>query len=402
MMTNGRMLLLALLAVLAAGAVLSAPAIASPYEFEIEGKAVLTSTSIEGTSGLLLLAGTIGGSEARIECPEDTLTGDFEAEGLSKDTLLLKKCIATKPTGCTASLTIEAKVTDRLLESGEVPEAELTGAGAGEELAKITLEGCTLTGTYALSGKQICELPKSQEELTEHEFVCKKAASKLKLGGNTASLSNTEDVETSSGKKWQVGALERVWYVEKTRLGLEQKLKTTATLPSFLLSSKKLKAIISCKKMTLPAASAINPAIEVRMFALELAECTGAFNQAGCALEAPTITTSVLEGFLENGRFIKFENTGAAQKLAKFKVVKVGAEACGETGEWTVSGSALLAKLREPEAEIKARKLFFEKPANSSLVMKSPTQEDKTEVSLEAEIAGIEIASGLLWSVKRP
>lgn len=184
----------------------TASASASAYEYALEGKAVTEATSAEGTSGHTLVASKVGTVEVRIECTEDSLTSTFEVSGTGKGTILFKNCTATKPANCTTSSIIEAKIKSELIESGGNPVEALTGAGAEEELANITLTGgsCSITGTYALTGEQICELPKAGEELAEHELVCKKSGSKLKFGSEGASFSSTEKVKITSGKLWLV------------------------------------------------------------------------------------------------------------------------------------------------------------------------------------------------------
>jgi hypothetical protein len=202
---NIKIFLSTLLSALIVGAAAAASTLAAPDEYVVEGKGLLTPKNIEGTSGLSLIAGTVSGVEVRIECPQDTLTGSAESGGHGKSTVLLKKCVVTKPTGCTTNLTIEAKANSTLLESAGKLYEELIGSGASEELAKIVIEGsgCPAAGSYALDGKQTCELPIGGEVLVEHEVVCKKTSSNLKMAGNTASLSSTEKVKMTTSEKFR-------------------------------------------------------------------------------------------------------------------------------------------------------------------------------------------------------
>jgi hypothetical protein len=277
--------------------------------------------------------------------------------------------------------------------SGKTPGWSVKCTVSG--ILKVTDECTGITNTG------IRDTPAGTVE-AEFEEISAEAPVTCSIGGKGAGFVHGDDtIKAKNGGAIFVNNVERAWYVEANKLKAEEKLKTTATLPTFNLFSKKLGVLVTCKKITLSATSAILPEIEMHIPALELRECAGDFMEPGCALEETKITTTAWEGFLENGRFIKFETTAGAEKLAGFKVVKVGAERCAEVGEWTVNG-ALLAKLRQPEAEVKARKLAFERAANSSLLMHSPKTEDKKSVFLEAVIEGLEVASGKTWSAKRP
>jgi hypothetical protein len=201
-----RLLILVLLSALAACAATAASASAS--EYLIEGKQVSEATNIEGTSGLSLLTGKVGGAEVKLECAKDTFTGTVEAAGKSTATLLLKECAETKPANCKVPATIEGKLKDKLIGT-TTPEDEFEATKAEGTIAEIVVSGteCAITGTYALKGAQTCELPKVEEELAEHEVVCKKTGSKLKLGLESATFSSTEKAKLTSGKKWSVTQL---------------------------------------------------------------------------------------------------------------------------------------------------------------------------------------------------
>jgi hypothetical protein len=197
--------LLALLAVLALCAVASASASAS--EFVVEGTGVSEATKFEGASGVSLLAATIAGVKFEVECTQDTSTGALEAGGDGSATLLLKTCKESKPVNCSVPETIEGKLKDKLI-GGETPEEEFEAA-SGETIFEIKLTGseCAIKGTYTTTGTQKCELPKASEELVEHEVVCKKSGSSLKISGNAATFSSTEKAKLTTGKKWGVLAV---------------------------------------------------------------------------------------------------------------------------------------------------------------------------------------------------
>lgn len=206
MKSNIKIFLITLLSVgITVATAAAAAALAAPDEYVVEGKGLLLSKNIEGTSGSSLIAGTVGVTEVRIECTQDTLTGSVESGGLGKTAVLLKKCVATKPAGCTVKLTIEASAKSAISENAEKLDEELTGSGIGEELAKVEIggAGCAAAGSFALDGKQLCELPNGEEALVEHEVVCKKAGSNLKLAGNAATLSSTEKVKLTTSEKFR-------------------------------------------------------------------------------------------------------------------------------------------------------------------------------------------------------
>jgi hypothetical protein len=206
MKTKVRLLLLALLSALTVCAAAAVPASAS--EFIIEGAQVTTATNVEGTTGLSLLKATVAGVKVEIECPEGTFTGKIEAGGKGEgDTFLLKKCKETAPAKCSVAETLESKLDAKLIGTG--PEAEfepITPEGNFFEFS-ITGAECAIKNTYKVTGTQACELPKSEEELVEHEIVCPTTKSKLKVVGVSATYSTTSKIKLASGKKWSVTQL---------------------------------------------------------------------------------------------------------------------------------------------------------------------------------------------------
>lgn len=174
---------------------------------------------VSGGGGVSMLAATIG-SEAKFECKEDTFAAELESSGKGKGTITLLNCKETKPLHCKLSAAEEKEMKIHVSESligklekpGE-PEAEFTGAGAGEELITLEIEHesneCPIpAGGYKVTGKQDAELPKAEESLAEHEIIAKKTGSKMKIGGNEASLSSTAKVKLLApheGAAWYVG-----------------------------------------------------------------------------------------------------------------------------------------------------------------------------------------------------
>ncbi len=169
-----------------------------------EWEEIASGTKVTGTSGLSILESEIGKEKITIECEEDAFSGTLEASGKSKGTIEFKKnCKVAKPAGCGVEEPIVASFEDQLTST---PEDEFTGTlGAGEEFAKLTLTTCALKGTYAVKGKQLCKLDSTYATLqAEHELICEKTGSKLKLGTKTASFSSTAKIKLVGGGNWAI------------------------------------------------------------------------------------------------------------------------------------------------------------------------------------------------------
>jgi hypothetical protein len=203
-MSYPRLVLLGLLAGLAFSAVASAPASAAcgatpftHFVFCTDGGKEIGSPVAEvlGTSGVGLFEGKIGGASVKAECKSGFLQHSLlELLGKSKGVGFGKECKVLNPAECKIDENLGGQATGELigkLEKPGKPEVEFTGAGAGEEFLTVAVTGCSLAGEYKITGKQRCELPKAEEFLVEHEVVCKKSGSKLKLGVETASVSGT-------------------------------------------------------------------------------------------------------------------------------------------------------------------------------------------------------------------
>lgn len=203
-MSYPRTVLLGLLAGLAVSAVTSAPASAAcgatpftHFVFCTDGGKEIGSPVVEvlGTSGIGLFESHIGGVGVKAECKSGFLQHSLlESLGKSKGIGFGKECKVLNPAECKINESLGGQATGELIgkpEKSGKPEVEFTGAGSEEEFLTVTLTGCSLAGEYRIVGKQRCELPKAEEFLVEHEVVCKKSGSKLKLGVETASASGT-------------------------------------------------------------------------------------------------------------------------------------------------------------------------------------------------------------------
>jgi hypothetical protein len=233
-MSRFRLISLCLLAALALGAVVLAPAgaeepkkcgVPSPTHWafcygsnnEEIGKPV---QDVSGTGSKAVLAATIGAAEAKFECKEVSFAAELEPEGKGAGAVTLHKCKETKPAFCKLTEAEEKEIKLYFSESliGKVekpgkPEAQLTGTGSGEEVGILYVEHetseCSIVAAgYKVTGKQDLELPHAEESLSEHELVAKKTGSYLKIGENEASLSSTLKVKLSStheGATWYIG-----------------------------------------------------------------------------------------------------------------------------------------------------------------------------------------------------
>ena len=173
---------------------------------------------VEGSGGAAALTATIGGGEAKFECKTSTLTAELESSGKGGGRIALHECSESKPKHCRLTAAeekeIELPFAESLtgkLEAGKA-EAVFTGTGPAEEIYDITLEAetgeCTDAGSYSITGKQGTELPGAETSAEVHEIVATKSLSKLKIGGNSASLTSTDKVKMSSSHG---GSLD--WYV---------------------------------------------------------------------------------------------------------------------------------------------------------------------------------------------
>jgi hypothetical protein len=212
-MTRFRLVLLSLFAVFAVGALASASASAEECQNGTKALFCLSSGNtpihlekVLGTSGLSLLAGTIGGAEVRIHCKDDLFSGLLRLLGLATAEVDFLGCVAEKPTTCTSSTLILANAHIQLLSELMPALGLATGTGPEEEFAKVTLSGgsCVIAGTYTITGLQPLEFPDGEIGLVDHKIIAKKALSKLKLGVEKASFSSTALVHLASSASWLI------------------------------------------------------------------------------------------------------------------------------------------------------------------------------------------------------
>jgi hypothetical protein len=238
-MSRIRLILAALLAVLAVGVVASAststPASASGSclkvgtpAYCVEGVPLVNSSAeVEGTNnGASILKGTIGSVTSEVKCEKGKLTGTIVGGavgtvGTSTAKMTFEECALVKPANC------ELSPGSKTIETVELKdELELTGSGkriedkfqpkTGTTFASIGIEGkessCVIAHVgeeigFAVSGSQACEVDTSntvaETEATTHKMKCI-AAGGLKIGTNPAEITSEVTVKLKSGKKWSV------------------------------------------------------------------------------------------------------------------------------------------------------------------------------------------------------
>lgn len=224
-MSRFKLLLLGLLAMFAVGAASAASAAAEGCSdggtknlfCTFPGNVEIHELAVEGESGLSVLAATISALEVKIHCKDDRFVGALHLLGLATGVVDFLGCTVERPRGCAVQDGAEhpglvlAFVHIQLLAN--LMEGELlalaTGNGTGgeaEEFAKIEItgEGCGFAGTFPITGLQILELPEGGSGKVEHEIVAKKANSKLRIGGSTASFSSTAKVHLDSDESWLI------------------------------------------------------------------------------------------------------------------------------------------------------------------------------------------------------
>jgi hypothetical protein len=200
--------LVALVAVLALGAVAASGA--SAHEFRVEGKGVTGEEAFTGTGGTVRLVGSVGGVEFSINCEKSASTGDLLGGSELSGRVSIKRCAFTGLGGCSLTAAEETEMEFRLhgqLVGSTTPKVENKGTGGGEALFSFSLlkpAGCIIAeGVYWAYGHWTCELHEAGVEAVEHEEVCKKSESHLiAISEEKATLAYTEKIGLVSGKKW--------------------------------------------------------------------------------------------------------------------------------------------------------------------------------------------------------
>jgi hypothetical protein len=240
-MLRTKLILLALLAVLAVSLIATALATEPPKKcggkvnavptYCVEGlqlenaKGEPTSATIEGTFGVSTLKATVGGVASEVECKKGKSSGlikDGSSGTMGKSTTgnTFEECKLLKPANCKLTAANESKI-----KTAELQGALLLTAGRIEDklappesgLAIIGIEGkestCVIAEVekpklFEITGSQICEIDKgnaeAEAEATTHKIICKISGGSLKIGGSIAEMTNESTVKLVSGQKWSI------------------------------------------------------------------------------------------------------------------------------------------------------------------------------------------------------
>jgi hypothetical protein len=241
-MSRTRLILAALLAVLAVGAVATASGTEPPKKcggkvektpnycvegFQLENsKGESTSEKVEGTDSVSVFATTVASVKTEVECKNGKVTGSIEngsggTVGKSKITNTFESCKLLKPANCKLTAANESKIkTTELkgaltLTAGRIEDKLEPPSGAA--FASISIEGkepsCVIAETenpktFNITGYQLCETDKSNAEIetaaVTHKIICKTSGGGLELGTNGAEMTSEATLKLISSKKWSI------------------------------------------------------------------------------------------------------------------------------------------------------------------------------------------------------
>jgi hypothetical protein len=144
-----------------------------------------------GTGGTVILSSHIGGAEAKFECTSNDFSATLEKLGSGSGLALFLNCTEIAPSGCNLS-SPQLDVTFMFqLESTNLATFTGNKNGAAHEFASLVIVGCSISGSYSITGSQMAEAPEGEVSKVEHEIVGKKSQSLLRLGVETGSFSGT-------------------------------------------------------------------------------------------------------------------------------------------------------------------------------------------------------------------
>lgn len=198
-----RSVLGALLAVLVLGAVAASGA--SAFNFRVEGKPLTGTEAFTGSGfsgGMAKVHINVDGTNLNFECKQSAASGSLETGGSWQSEITFKECAITEPAPCQLGANGITLHTVGLLESTE--QIYNDGDGFGGTIFTFEVTGCTLAGSYAVTGYWKCELPEAGYEKIYHEENCKKSGSHLKANGLEGSSAYGEQIKLVSGKTWSV------------------------------------------------------------------------------------------------------------------------------------------------------------------------------------------------------
>jgi hypothetical protein len=154
---------------------------------------------VEGSDGTSRLESQVIGVKIAIECTKNTLAeASIGALGVSEGEIAYNECGKVKEVkgkeekalNCEVTTPIRLKVTDLVIGKGLEDEFK---PATPPIFAEIEVKGsaCVLKGKYKLEGTYAASLPEGTVAKKEHEVTFTSAGSKLTLGKEPATLTNT-------------------------------------------------------------------------------------------------------------------------------------------------------------------------------------------------------------------
>jgi hypothetical protein len=240
-MSRIRLILAALLAVLAVGVVASASGTEPPKKcggkvnavpaycvegFQLENaKGEPTSAKVEGTDGVSILKATVATVTSEVECKSGKSSGSIEdgasgTVGKSKVLNTFEECKLLKPTNCKLTAANENKIktaelqgnltltAGRIQDKFEAPESAFVAISIEGKESSCVIAEVGKPKIFSISGSQLCEIDTSnaeaEVEVATHKIICKTSGGSLKLGENKAEMTSEATVKLISGKKWSI------------------------------------------------------------------------------------------------------------------------------------------------------------------------------------------------------
>jgi hypothetical protein len=189
---------------------------ASAHAYFVGGKEVTTKEEATLTTPAIELYVKINGVKVRFTCLT-SITGALEKGGEatfedkieSCELFIISKGKETELTNCSVTALTKWAIHGLLVEPGALVEEELKPK-SGSVIFELELKGtgCTIGGKnaaakYKLEGSQLCEIEAVSIELGGHFIECPTTGSKVKFGGEPASMKIYNwDVFLKSSNKW--------------------------------------------------------------------------------------------------------------------------------------------------------------------------------------------------------
>ena len=202
-MSRVKMILLS--AVVGALAIAGTAASAQAHEYVVNGSPLGAGTetlsNLEQTGSTFTFTGKPLGVNVNIKCSTVVESnGNINNKTAGQGKLEFSECNVAAPEGCKVKTPITTEVITALTEAGE---EEFKSKNAS--FVTITLEGCSVTEPFTVTGTQTCKLPGGTTPAVKHEVECLATGSKLKAGGKAATFEGTlKGLGLTSGLNWNI------------------------------------------------------------------------------------------------------------------------------------------------------------------------------------------------------